>query len=500
MKEERATVADYRFSVQIIKRSEGKSSIASAAYRSASRLDDLRTGEIHDYGRKDGVTHCEIITPDNCPEWMHDRAQLWNAVEAVERRNDAQLAREIQLSLPHELTDDQRLELVRGFVQEQFVNQGMIADIALHSPSDKGDERNYHAHVMLTMRELTGDGFGKKNRDWNSPDNLTNWREEWAHHQNRELERHGHQARVDHRSFADQGVDREPTQHLGPIAHDMEAKGKGTRIGDENRERNKRNSERAQDHVSAAVVASQKARFENWAQVTGAELGATQDLTRLDLTQKHDTQSQTLERKMQEQFGTAKKTMQVEVNALDRRLAAKGVRRVLRDVFGRTRDDKTAREAAGASLADIRGREDEQRQLLKVEQERQNEALKKREDERKERLTRGVESARARREATNWTNKRSSKPTQAANAFQQAKTQPTPTKTTQPSTEPKSELSEKVSLADQKTTPDIHLREAKSLSKPWTRQSIKPVGNKPWTREGGGGLKRKPKSPKGEPS
>ena len=126
---------------------------------------------------------------------MHDRSQLWNAVEAVERRKDAQLAREIQLSLPHELTAEQRKELVVGFVQEQFVDHGMIAGIALHAPSAKGDQRNHHAHVMLTMRELTGEGFGNKERDWNSPDLLEQWREQWALHQNRALERHGYPCR-----------------------------------------------------------------------------------------------------------------------------------------------------------------------------------------------------------------------------------------------------------------------------------------------------------------
>ena len=148
-------MADYRFSAKAISRGKGQSSVASAAYRSASRLIDGRTGEIHDYTRKQGVTHSEIIVPEGTPEWMADRSQLWNAVEVVETRKNSQLAREIQLSLPHELTDDQRTELVRDFVQGQFVNQGMIADVAIHAPDRDGDQRNHHAHVMLTMRELT---------------------------------------------------------------------------------------------------------------------------------------------------------------------------------------------------------------------------------------------------------------------------------------------------------------------------------------------------------
>ena len=127
-------MADYRFSAQAISRGKGQSSVASAAYRSASRLVDERTGEIHDYTRKQGVIHSEVLTPANTPEWMADRTQLWNAVEAVETRKNSQLAREIQLSLPHELTHDQRRELVRDFVQEQFVDRGMSADINIHLP------------------------------------------------------------------------------------------------------------------------------------------------------------------------------------------------------------------------------------------------------------------------------------------------------------------------------------------------------------------------------
>ena len=110
---------------------------------------------------------------------------MWNAVEAIEKRKDAQLAREVQLALPHELPPRDRLELVRGFVQEEFVSKGMIADIALHAPGKEGDTRNHHAHIMLTMREVTEEGFGKKNRDWNNKGLLEHWRERWAEHQNK---------------------------------------------------------------------------------------------------------------------------------------------------------------------------------------------------------------------------------------------------------------------------------------------------------------------------
>jgi len=209
-------MATYRFEAKIIGRSRGSSATASVAYRTAERLADERTGEVFDYTRRRGVLHTEILAPDGTPDWMHDRAQLWNAVERVEKRKDAQLARDLVLSLPHELTHGQRVELVRGFVQAEFVSHGMIADIAIHAPDRRGDQRNHHAHVMLTMRELTGEGFGKKARAWNDAEQLEAWREHWAQAVNRQLERYGHDARVDHRSLEAQGVDRSPSRNRDP--------------------------------------------------------------------------------------------------------------------------------------------------------------------------------------------------------------------------------------------------------------------------------------------
>src|SRR5690606_3343940 len=135
-----------------------------------------------------------------------------------------------------------------------FVDRGMIADVALHTPGKEGDDRNHHAHVMLTMRELTGDGFGKKVRDWNGNDALGQWREAWAVHRDRDLERYGHEARVDQRSYAERGVDREPTQHLGPTADKMEQHERPSRIGDENREIDARNEARADNRGGAVIL------------------------------------------------------------------------------------------------------------------------------------------------------------------------------------------------------------------------------------------------------
>ncbi|RYF11869.1 MAG: Ti-type conjugative transfer relaxase TraA, partial [Deltaproteobacteria bacterium] len=200
-------------SVQIIGRSQGRSAVAAAAYRSAERLVDERLGRTSDFSRKQGVVHTEILAPEGAPVWVHNRATLWNRVEAAENRRDAQVAREVQVALPRELAFDKQLALVRGYVQEHFVSAGMVADVAVHMDNPK----NPHAHVMLTTRGLNaeGTGFGPKVRAWNAKAQLLGWREGWALSVNRALERDGHDNRIDHRSYVDQGIDLEPTPKLG---------------------------------------------------------------------------------------------------------------------------------------------------------------------------------------------------------------------------------------------------------------------------------------------
>jgi ATP-dependent exoDNAse (exonuclease V) alpha subunit len=215
-------VAIYRFSAQVIGRSSGRSATAAAAYRAGVEIVDVRTGELHDYTRRSGVDAAFIVAPESAPPWALDRASLWNAVEQAEKRKDAQLAREVQLALPHELTPAQREALVREFVQAQFVDRGMVADVALHAPG-KGDDRNHHAHVMLTMRTLGPDGFGQKARDWNDKALLEGWRVQWEQAANRALERAGVEARIDHRSLVDQGItDRLPVPELSREAYAFE--------------------------------------------------------------------------------------------------------------------------------------------------------------------------------------------------------------------------------------------------------------------------------------
>lgn len=204
-------MAIYHLSVKVVSRAKGQSVVASAAYRSAQSLYDERLGQIFDYTRKAGVEHTEILAPGGAPEWVHDRSVLWNTVEQVEKRKDAQLAREIEIGLPVELTKDEQVTLLRDYVQRTFVVRGMVADIAIH----RDNPENPHAHVLLTTREITVEGFGAKQRGWNDRAELVKWREQWAEVANEHLLRAGHEIRIDHRTLEAQGIDLVPSVKLG---------------------------------------------------------------------------------------------------------------------------------------------------------------------------------------------------------------------------------------------------------------------------------------------
>ena len=188
-------MAIYSMRMQVIGRSAGRSATAAAAYRSGEEIKDERTGKSHDYTGKSDIYDSEILLPEGAPERLGDRVTLWNEVERVEKRKDAQLSREVMIALPAELTHEQKQELTREYVRGEFTGQGMIADIGYHD----FDSHNPHAHIMLTMRLVNEDGFGKKKREWNRRDVVKDYREHWAEYANRALERAGHDARIDHR-------------------------------------------------------------------------------------------------------------------------------------------------------------------------------------------------------------------------------------------------------------------------------------------------------------
>ena len=296
----------YHCSIKVVSRAGGRSAVASAAYRAGEKLHNQETGLTHDFTHKGGVVMNEVILPDNAPRRYLDREVLWNEVQQIEKRSDAQFAREVEVALPNEMTRDQQLECVRNFIKENFVSEGMIADWALH---DKGDG-NPHAHIMLTLRGIDeheqwlkkqktvfANGRDEKGRaifdpskpsydpkrkeetskyripqldkngkqkvrvrkgkgteylwekitvpenDWNDHSKAEIWRASWAKHCNRYLDK---DKQIDHRSYARQGIDKEPTIHEGIVARQMEAEGKVADRCQINREIRERNSIREQ--------------------------------------------------------------------------------------------------------------------------------------------------------------------------------------------------------------------------------------------------------------
>lgn len=296
----------YHLSIKIISRSGGRTAVASAAYRSGEKLYNEETGSTHDFTRKKGVVHKEIILPECAPQEYYDREVLWNAVQKVEKRCDAQFAREIEVAFPIEMTREEQLECVRNYIKKNFIMEGMIADFAIHD-TGKG---NPHAHIMLTVRGLDENAnwmkkeksvfanarddrgrpiynpdlpsYDPKNReatskyripaldengkqktrirkgkgteylwekinipmnDWNDHSKAEMWRASWAEECNKYLSQDKH---IDHRAYKRQGIDMEPTIHEGIIARKREANGKIADRCEMNREVRERNSIRIQ--------------------------------------------------------------------------------------------------------------------------------------------------------------------------------------------------------------------------------------------------------------
>ncbi len=258
----------FHFSVNIISRGKGKSSVASAAYISGEKIKNEWDGVTHDYTKKQGVISKEIYLPDHAPKEYKDRKTLWNSVELFEKNSNAQLARNFIISLPKELSIEENKKMIEEYVQNNFVKEGMIVDLAIHDESREGNQ-NIHAHIMTIVRPINEDGtWGQKSKKeyildeqgekilnkngkpktrkvelttWNDKGNVEKWRENFSDLCNKYLERAGAEKRVDHRSFKRQGIKQIPTIHLGVSASAMERKGIRTEKGDINREIKKQN-------------------------------------------------------------------------------------------------------------------------------------------------------------------------------------------------------------------------------------------------------------------
>ena len=285
--------------IKIIQRSKGKSALAAAAYRSGTKLTNEWDGLTHDYTHKGGVVHAEIMLPSHAPPEFADRSILWNSVEQIEKSRDSQLAREVEVALPRELTREQQLALLRAYVKDNFVAAGMCADFALHDKCDG----NPHAHILLTIRPLKEDGtWGAKCRkvydldehgqripdgkggwknhredttDWNDKGNVEIWRAAWAAYTNRALESAGRPERIDHRSYKRQGIDKIPSVHLGPAASQMEKRGIRTDKGEVNRQI-------AADNKLLKEIKARITRLYNWSKAE-AEKPVGQQPSMIDL-------------------------------------------------------------------------------------------------------------------------------------------------------------------------------------------------------------------------
>lgn len=256
-------MAIYHLSIKHMSRSNGKSAVASSAYRAGEKLEEKETGKTHDYTRKNGVVHNEVMLPNHAPKEYQNREVLWNEVQKVEKQSNARLAREIEVGLPKEMSREQQIQCVRDYVQNNFVKEGMCADVALH---DKGDG-NPHAHIMLTTRGIKENGKwdskerrvlkldengeripvidketglqkirdrGKKGieyvweretvkaNNWNDKSKIEEWRKAWAEECNKYLSQ---EQKIDHRSYKRQGIDKVPTIHEGHKARKMEQEG-----------------------------------------------------------------------------------------------------------------------------------------------------------------------------------------------------------------------------------------------------------------------------------
>lgn len=234
-------MALFSWSMQIIKRSAGRSVVAASAYRAGERLHDERQSLTHDYRNRGGVEHKELLFPADAPEWTNGigREVLWNKVEEGEKRKDAQTARELRIMIPRELDPAARIVLVRDYLAHSFVAKGMVADVCWHNNTASDGQEQPHAHVLLTMRPLCAEGFGLKSRhdwvpdptgrthddgrpvmvvsnkdSWNSPDYFEHCREDWENIANAALQQAGSTERIDRRSLLERGLSRLPEPAL----------------------------------------------------------------------------------------------------------------------------------------------------------------------------------------------------------------------------------------------------------------------------------------------
>lgn len=224
-------VAIWHTRTKVFSRGNKQSAVAAAAYRAAENLySEVDQALKRSNKNKEIVRHKEILAPELAPEWANDRSELWNAVELHEqnynrKHKSARLAREFEAALPRELDLETNIQLAREFIQEQFVSLGMVADLAVHEKIASDGGQNIHFHAMLTLREISIDGFGKINRDWNAKALHQKWRDAWQDKVNGALEDAGEDARISNKSYESRGITKTPQPKIGHTATAMDARG-----------------------------------------------------------------------------------------------------------------------------------------------------------------------------------------------------------------------------------------------------------------------------------
>ena len=284
-------MAIFHCSAKSISRASGRSATASAAYRAGVKIVDERTGEVFDFTRKEGIVQKVILLPSGCSRMS--RSELWNSAECAEKRKDAKVAREWEVALPSELSEGVQVRLAVAFGKELVRRYGVAADVCIHKPSRQGDQRNWHAHILTTTRRMEKNELKEKTRVLDSPltsgQEVDAMRKLWAEMANRELEQVCFE-KIDHRSLEEQGVHREPTKHLGPVATQMERRGIRTERGDLNRNLDQV-EERAKEIFEAQEegITNVRKEFQAWKESKARE-AAAQELEQHRLRQKHEAE------------------------------------------------------------------------------------------------------------------------------------------------------------------------------------------------------------------
>lgn len=311
-------MAIYHASTKPISRSAGRSSVAAAAYRAGAALLDQRSGIVHDYTRKGGVVSADIITADG--ESL-DRAALWNAAEVAEKRKDARTAREWIVALPSELDAGQRHELALSFGAELARRYGVAVDVCVHQPDREGDNRNHHAHILTTTRQVSrgergepvmGDKASIELSDkarraqglGPAADEVKAVRGLWEQTANSALAKAGRAERIDARSLEAQGIDREATTHLGPTASEMERRGRVSDRADGNRQVAANNAEREAVKAEIIDLKAERERRQQAQQVEAmpaAELVKAWDARKKELVREARDRTDLLESRLRKQ-------------------------------------------------------------------------------------------------------------------------------------------------------------------------------------------------------